>query len=312
MDLGSPRLFSHPPSTAIAAYDLQAVIEDINDHHYDDAADKLYGLLQLDSYTDEAKLKLWQARLTLLMFTQLERARHEAVALNNHLFLLENDAPAASVYPLPRNNPMIPTLLLLLLLRLKLKPLVTVINEIYKLVYQTRLKLTKGGDTRQQLMVALYEVLAALVASHQWLVVLNMALLTQSQAQAHNHDDYRDYASNLSLVVMIVSALVGKEISPAQFDQLQLSTKQLWKYAVNNLGDYTGTFADIAAVVSLATTLAPVLERLLAIWTLTTLLQCLVDDLDHLAATEHASDVDGLVTTVNAHWPRNLAHYYGH
>lgn len=310
MDLGSPRLFSHPPATTRLTTDVLVVIDDIHALNYRDAADKVRGLLQLDGYSDEDKLKLWEARLTLLMFYLMNQARQEAVALNNHLFLLENDAPQAAVYPLPRNNPMIPLLLLVLLLRLKLKPLVTVINEIYKLVYQTRLKSTSGGGTRRQLMVALYEVLAALVASHQWLVVLNMATLTLEQAQ--NHAGYGDYASNLRLVTMIITALVGGDTSSDDYQRLEKTTTDLWGYVMQRTGEYNGTFADIAAIASLAATVAPVLERLLAVWTLVTLGEIGVDDLDQLPLKHVNADVDGLVEAVTAHWPRNLTHYYGH
>ncbi|OBA22522.1 hypothetical protein METBIDRAFT_11348 [Metschnikowia bicuspidata var. bicuspidata NRRL YB-4993] len=148
-------------------------------------------------------LAAWEIRLLILLFSgQLARAKREAVALNNALYLRENPGanraslastpfkhPANTppspgtggsrhgpavlpVYPLPNNNDgQIPDSLLMLMVSLKAAPSLARVNEIYRLCYQKRLKgdrenagvfVGTGNGLQARLMALAYAVIAVL------------------------------------------------------------------------------------------------------------------------------------------------------
>lgn len=170
------------------------------------AADATYRLLQTQ-LPQAAALQVWEVRLAALVLGgRLGWAKREAVNLNNELYVSENGEPAApaapgdAVYPLPRNNDLsiLPTLMVLLL-RLKLIPNLTLVNELYKLTYQMRLR--ARGARRQclarQLRGLSYSVVAVLTVTKQYPTLINFG-----EALLREGDDAQ-YRQNLALVVLL-------------------------------------------------------------------------------------------------------------
>lgn len=160
-------------------------------------------------------LQIWELRLVLLLFNhQLAAAKQEAVNLNNALYLLENEPPKpgpdAAIYPLPKNNDgSISFALLLLVLRLKSVPNLALVNELYKLCYQLRLKGSTGADVQPKLAKLAYAVMLVLAITRNYFTLLSFldSLRADIRGDLPLH---RDYASNVSLVWVLVSMLILK------------------------------------------------------------------------------------------------------
>lgn len=146
----------------------------------DSVAGLTRGLLEA-SDSIETSLALWELRLnSLVLGGNLAVAKQEAVALNNALYMAENDgsdSPAETlaldssrVLPLPRNNQReISHRLLVLLLRLKSVPNMALVNEWYKLCYQLRLKSTAmSPQLSAQLACLSYDIMVILVINKNY------------------------------------------------------------------------------------------------------------------------------------------------
>lgn len=139
------------------------------------------GLLESSDSIDTS-LSLWELRLTaFILHGNLAIAKQEAVALNNALYMAENDTndvlvtellavDPAKVLPLPRNNDrLISHRLLVLLLRLKSVPNLNLVNEWYKLCYQLRLKSgTASAQLSAQLACLSYDIMVILVINKNY------------------------------------------------------------------------------------------------------------------------------------------------
>ncbi|KAK6875479.1 hypothetical protein K6H11_000898 [Candida tropicalis] len=157
------KLPTEPTTNSITLKDLYNDLS-ANPISYDSIINKTYYLLKSSlssspssELTVQTCLKLWQIRLTCHLFNNnLNYAKKESINLNNSLYLNENHNISPSslntisggtngnnnlLYPLPKNNLMIIDYkLLILLMRLKNFPNLNLTNELYKLIWQIRLK----------------------------------------------------------------------------------------------------------------------------------------------------------------------------
>lgn len=319
MNLGDPLLFKAVTTALLDHFDAESVYSDIVDGRYLAAVDKIYTLIQLDTYNDAQKLRLWQVRLQLLIFAgEMDMARKEAIALNNHLYLLENDAPTGQVLPLPRNNHMIRVLLLVLLLRLKSRANLALVNEIYKLTYQLRLKLTANLDTAQKLISASYEVMVLLSITQNFLPLRNM-VISMRQQTGDNHPGYAAYRSNLALVELLLNAMFGVETSAKDYDALNDPTKQSFAYVTTSLKFAPeANYEQLQEVVNLPKNATAILVKLFAVWTLLNsfgftvgkLLKSNYERVDIHRLEDNNAVVEELYRATSSHWDENVDKFY--
>lgn len=218
--------------------------------------DLTYHLLRSTNPSRDEALTLWELRLVLLMFeSQLGAAKKEALNLNNALYLLENPnapppqtppkpplgradstasrrsgSPAVQaapgiIYPLPKNNDgAIGFLLLLLILRLKLAPNLSLVNELYKLCYQLRLKGSPGEEAEiQRNLVSLsYEIIMVLTITRNFYTLLSFLKSLEADLAARqdkSSKEYRHYASNVSLMIVLAHMLVLQSEDASRLDR---------------------------------------------------------------------------------------------
>ncbi|ABN66602.2 hypothetical protein PICST_59570 [Scheffersomyces stipitis CBS 6054] len=209
--------------------------------NYASLLDQTYHLIRHPGFSQSQLLRLWHLRLVLHLFNnRLNYAKKEAINLNNALYLHENNnavppnsaslatSDSASttasattnvsrlntnnltpIYPLPKNNwALIDYDLLILLLRLKSLPNLNLINEIYKLNYQLRLK--SSSELKHKLINLSYDIVVVLLITKNYLSLLNYLInLRQELKLLPNPDEhYQQYLSNVTLLIIIVETLV--------------------------------------------------------------------------------------------------------
>lgn len=233
--------------------------------------DLTYHLLRSTNPSRDEALTLWELRLVLLMFeNQLNAAKKEALNLNNALYLLENPnapppqtppkppplgrtdstasrrsgSPAVQttpgiIYPLPKNNDgAIGFPLLLLILRLKLAPNLSLVNELYKLCYQLRLKGNPGEEAEiQRNLVSLsYEIIMVLTITRNFYTLLSFLKSLEADLAARQDKssrEYRHYASNVSLMIVLAHMLVLQSEDASRLDRDDLRQRY------TNLDEFT-------------------------------------------------------------------------
>lgn len=226
-------LFVALPQTSVTATDSFYHQDYVESAPYGDLVDITHQLITGATIEQENELlALWEIRLTLLLFDgRLSTAKQEAVNLNDALFFHENPtstsgrngpmltqpAPAAN-YPLPKNNAgIISHLLLMLVLRLKSNPNLALVNELYKLCYQIRLKgVTAEAQTVQMKLFNLsYEIISVLVISRHYLTLLSFLQSLKRdthlchQYHGDNEQHYGRFLSNISLI-WIYNVLINR------------------------------------------------------------------------------------------------------
>ncbi|CAH6723051.1 hypothetical protein CLIB1444_12S03158 [[Candida] jaroonii] len=151
-------------------------------------------------------LHLWEIRLLLILFNnKLNQAKQEAINLNNVLYLNENNnvpPPKPQViYPLPKNNNgEISHNLLILLLRLKSVPNLSLINDFYKLCYQLRLK-EHSKLISKNLINLSFDIMVILIINKNYYTLMNFldSLL--------NEVDDAVVKNNLKIIKIIIDVL---------------------------------------------------------------------------------------------------------
>lgn len=194
--------------------------------------------------------------MLLLFNDQLGAAKKEALNLNNALYIHENPGaalaklpaqllsrpqeggfylklasptgsstslsqagvpPKVVVYPLPNNSDSsLPDLLMRLLLRLKSLPNLSLVNEIYKLSYQYRLRSSAhdGHKLQAKLICSAYATASVLIINKNYISLLSLTesicgdlehVLKETNAQ-----DFRRYISNISMIWVWAKALSYK------------------------------------------------------------------------------------------------------
>lgn len=229
---------------------------------YSDLIDITHQLITSGTIQQEKDLLIiWEIRLTLLLFdNRLSAAKLEAVNLNNALFFHENPtsstgkpgttpgqtAPAAN-YPLPKNNAgLISYLLLMLVLRLKSTPNLALVNELYKLCYQIRLKgvTAEAQSVQMKLFNLSYEIISVLLTSRHHLALLwflqslKRDTSLRIEKPGDNEQTYKNFLSNISLIWIYLRLIIRRGKEPGekpsaygeQFEQewssIKTSTKQ--------------------------------------------------------------------------------------
>lgn len=221
---------------------------------YNELIDLTYYLLKNNSLSLSELLKIWEIRLILHLFNnQLTFSKKEAINLNNALYLNENndiappqgqqvqnpnsnnDSRASSmnsgigntpspspglqpIYPLPKNNNgLIGHSLLIMILRLRSIPNLSLVNELYKLCYQLRLRSSGAEEEKVGLQLKLinlsYDIIVILSITKNYHTLLNYLEsiryeLVLQKKQNQLSDMYRQYLSNVTLLWVIILIMV--------------------------------------------------------------------------------------------------------
>lgn len=243
--LVSEFLFAQTPQTGEESTDRFYETEFVRSASNQDLIDLTYHILRNGNLTVDETLKLWEIRLTLTLFNdQLALARKEAVNLNNALYIRENPnapppsqsrmnssqslneagqnaqtsgpIPANVVYPLPKNNDgQIGYNLLLIILRLKSVPNLILVNEIYKICYQMRLKGTssEAAALLAKLTNLSYEVIMVLLITRNSFTLISFLDSLRQDVQtkidnADNSSHSKRLYSNVCLLEVLVTLMV--------------------------------------------------------------------------------------------------------
>ncbi|RCK54846.1 hypothetical protein Cantr_04138 [Candida viswanathii] len=229
------KLPTEPTTNSITLHDLYADIVS-SSTSYDSIINKTYYLLKtpLVNTNTNVCLKLWQIRLTCHLFNNtLNYAKKELINLNNSLYLQENHNISPStlnslggqgiggggqnnpIYPLPKNNLMIIDYkLLILLLRLKNFPNLNLTNELYKLIWQLRLKNTtnENNEKCEDMNVILenlsFDNVVILIITKNYLTLMNFLYLLIKELKELDSSKESQYYSNVCLIYVIVNLLV--------------------------------------------------------------------------------------------------------
>lgn len=168
--------------------------------------DLTYSLINHQQST-EIILHLWEIRLLLILFNNnLNQAKQEAINLNNVLYLNENNnvppPKPQGIYPLPKNNNgEISHNLLILLLRLKSVPNLSLINDFYKLCYQLRLK-EHSKLISKYLINLSFDIMVILIINKNYYTLVNFL---ESLINDVDDDNIKD---NLKLINIMIQVLI--------------------------------------------------------------------------------------------------------
>ncbi|CUM50279.1 unnamed protein product [Debaryomyces tyrocola] len=253
--LSKESLFLKFPNVPLDECNVEDLLEGIKSKQpYNELIDLTYYLLKNNSLSLSELLKIWEIRLVLHLFNnQLAFAKKEAINLNNALYLNENndvappqgqqvqspnsnnDSRASSmnsgigntpspspglqpIYPLPKNNNgLIGHSLLIMILRLRSIPNLSLVNELYKLCYQLRLRSSGAEEEKVDLQLKLinlsYDIIVILSISKNYHTLLNYLEsiryeLVLQRKQNQLTDMYRQYLSNVTLLWVIILIMV--------------------------------------------------------------------------------------------------------
>lgn len=253
--LSKESLFLKFPNVPLDKCNIEDLLEGIKSKQpYNELIDLTYYLLKNNSLSLSELLKIWEIRLILHLFNnQLTFAKKEAINLNNALYLNENndiappqgqqvqspnsinDSRASSmnsgigntpspspglqpIYPLPKNNNgLIGHSLLILILRLRSIPNLSLVNELYKLCYQLRLRSSGAEEEKVDLQLKLinlsYDIIVILSITKNYHTLLNYLEsiryeLVLQKKQNQLSDMYRQYLSNVTLLWVIILIMV--------------------------------------------------------------------------------------------------------
>ncbi|KAK6881389.1 hypothetical protein K6H10_001581 [Candida tropicalis] len=253
------KLPTEPTTNSITLKDLYNDLS-ANPISYDSIINKTYYLLKSSlssspssELTVQTCLKLWQIRLTCHLFNNnLNYAKKESINLNNSLYLNENHNISPSslntisggtngnnnlLYPLPKNNLMIIDYkLLILLMRLKNFPNLNLTNELYKLIWQIRLKSNHSPqDDTNDMNIILenlsFDNIVILIITKNFIPLINFLNQLIEELKELNKTKENQYYSNICLIYIIINLIVycKKGKLGGIFDNV----KQLWENDVN-------------------------------------------------------------------------------
>lgn len=225
----------------------------LSTYDYDSIIDKTYHIIKQHGLGWDQVLQVWEIRLTLhLWCNQLARARKEGVNLNNGIYqasaaqakdtkqerpaILQSSPSMTSIgsqnsarqqqpipiFPLPKHLAL-PHSLTILLLRLKSLPNMNLVNEYYKLTYQLRLKSTVL-ELAPKLVNLSYDVIVILTLTKNYTTLINYIRSIRHELTVIDGDDYKQYRSNLSLMLIISELVADKYFA-------RTSTETAEKYA---------------------------------------------------------------------------------
>ncbi|CAG87111.2 DEHA2D11154p [Debaryomyces hansenii CBS767] len=253
--LSKESLFLKFPNVPLDECNIEDLLVGIKSKQpYNELIDLTYYLLKNNSLSLSELLKIWEIRLILHLFNnQLTFSKKEAINLNNALYLNENndiappqgqqvqnpnsnnDSRASSmnsgigntpspspglqpIYPLPKNNNgLIGHSLLIMILRLRSIPNLSLVNELYKLCYQLRLRSSGAEEEKVGLQLKLinlsYDIIVILSITKNYHTLLNYLEsiryeLVLQKKQNQLSDMYRQYLSNVTLLWVIILIMV--------------------------------------------------------------------------------------------------------
>lgn len=298
--------------------------------------------------------KVWEIRLTLLLFdSQLYVAKREAVNLNNAVYLNETpdsgpDSPNAgrlgAVMPLPKNNDgAIGYLLLLLLLRLKTVPNLGLVNEMYKVCYQTRLRgsVEQKDEVQSRLISLSYEIISILAITKNFQTLLAFLsslrgdLRIKCQESERLRLEFEEVSSNCELVWFIAKIMLRRSASLSlddfvtlhqkDFSEIRASSFMALTFVMKTIapnvgGDKTAIDAipkqfDLQSVVSLIEQDQISMRTLccmLSVWDLTaTYITELTGDSLRVTLSSGNAPIDQVFDYVMAQWGNHVNKLYG-
>lgn len=203
-------LFSNSGSVNVSSDDIQISTSPVNFPDFYNSISSNFNILSqsfslLKSSTSlEDSIKIWEIRLLWLIFNdKLLQAKQEATNLNNTIYISElGEVPPnpPRVLPLPRNNNgHINHRLLVLLLRLKSVPNLTLVNEFYKLCYQLRLR--DHEHLSQKLVNLSYDIMVVLLINKNYSTLLNLLYLMENEMKLVKGSEVQIDRFNLLIII---------------------------------------------------------------------------------------------------------------
>ncbi|EGW33181.1 uncharacterized protein SPAPADRAFT_60486 [Spathaspora passalidarum NRRL Y-27907] len=316
-------------------------------HNYDSLITKTYYLIKSPSLSQSQIIKLWSIRLTLHLFNnQLNYAKKEAIKLNNALYLQEttsnpdppsrtssltstSSSPMTPIYPLPKS--ILDFKLLVLLLRLKSIPNMNLVNELYKLNYQLRIK--GVNELSEKLNNLSFDVIVVLILTKNYLTLQSMLINLHSQLSESGDVNYNKYKSQVLLLLIIIDsriytnkAFVEAEYSD-KFSEIDQDTKNALVHASTKISQ-----SEIAPEFTLTDLIKVditdrVIYSILAIWDLSNIFPFKLTNNDNIIEFSYqeleqeqkeedpddlSSDwlVDLAYDELNKHWGDNITKLY--
>lgn len=304
----NPALFVRIPSN-LADGSIAQLVESLKIQDLNSLLDLTYVLLTKAEHNRlNELLPIWEIRLLLLVVAgDLASAKAEAVNLNNALYLRENSMSAGAptepqeVYPLPKNNDgVIQYGLLKLMLRLKSAVNMSLVNEVYKLGYQIRLK----NPDKLKLQNLSYHVMAILLATRSYWTLLNFArsLVFQLSQLSTNELD-KLFLSHATAIEFLVQKLMGLPLSLSEEafnNQISNQTLSSIQYVFNIDNIYAISDVKLFDVCSL-----------LGLWELANTYEASVEDGEFVShAPEASADFELCYQLIFPHWKEDFTRVF--
>ncbi|RLV95807.1 hypothetical protein JA1_000780 [Spathaspora sp. JA1] len=319
--LGKDSLFLKLPTSEIpkepTLLDLYTQLQTSNPN-YDTLINLTYYLIKSPNLQPSQIIKLWLIRLTLHIFNnQLNYAQREAINLNNVLYLQEfPNATTMTIYPLAKK---VDFNLSILLLRLKSRPDLTLVNDLYKLNYQ--LRLTNVVELQRKLINLSFNVMVVLLISKQYITLQSMLTNISCQLENTIYETYIEYKSQVILLSIIIDLklysttdIIESKYSDT-FSQITQSTKSTLLQVIPTL-DINFTLSDLIKL-DISNS---VLISILAIWDIcNTYPFKLIDNSLTYQSPEKEEEqedlssdwlVDLAYDELNKHWKENINKLY--
>lgn len=322
-------------------------VEPLEDATFLDQISWSYRTLRYGELSLSDALKVWEIRLILLCFSnQLPAAKYEAVNLNNALYLHENPGAAPprsfdqkpntrAVYPLPKNNGgEISHVLTRLILRLKLLPSLVLVNELYKLCYQVRLRgsVSQAEDVQRKLLGLSYEIISVLMITKNYQTLISFLDSLRMDLKVLGDDPLRqDNWSRMTLLYVIVSLIFRNSNSKSSFSDLREAFVSVQKSSIHELAYVLRHFLphvdskdttnieefDFGSLVQLATSDAislRIVSCTAALWELYNLYDVSLDESVTVQCqpSEHGSSslIDQVYAKVIGEWGEHFNRFY--
>lgn len=305
----NPTLFVKP-STTVTEGSLSQLVDLLKQLDLTTLIDLTYALLTKPEHCKlNELLAIWEIRLLLHVVTyDLKSAKIEGVNLINALYMRENSISIGApmerqeVYPLPKNNDgIIQYGLLILMLRLKSTVDMNLVNEVYKLGYQIRLK----NPDKLKLQNLSYYVMSILITTNGNWTLLNFtgSLIFQLSQNASINEIDKLFLSNVTALEFLVEKILG--ISPSKTEDvlntfLLPETVSSVKYLFKTESLATIESVDQKDIISL-----------LGLWELSNTYGAKIENNDFiLHASEPLSEIDLCYQLIFRHWREDCSRVF--
>ncbi|KAK6201045.1 uncharacterized protein RJT21DRAFT_1006 [Scheffersomyces amazonensis] len=261
-------LFVRKPAENLSLLSIDEIYQELDSSsiNYDTVIDQLYHIIKSNNHISNINqlLKLWEIRLNLLVFSnRVDIAQQEAINLNNILYLQENiKDESITVYPLPKLD-LKYYRFLILILKLKSEQVsgtngavfnpavgLNIINEIYKLNYQLRLKDT--NQVQLKLIDLSYKLIINLIRLNSFNTLLTFLngviheLVIKTGTADKLEDLQSQYLSNLIVIALIVNKYLLTETDSSKESIKRILSFKFTELFNNQVNQYTyDTFSYI-------------------------------------------------------------------